>query len=553
VLRTLHGYLCRELLRVSSLALVAFTLVMTVFAIIEPLRKRGLATGQVAMLFGYTLPVMLSLTLPFAALFATAIVYGRFSADREMLACRASGISTVKLLYPAVALGAIVTLLSLTLTNFVSPHMARKGEQAVVENIKQIIFHKIKKEGYVRFGSGNKYMVHATRVDEENDALVGVVFYQSSYGKDPQTGQMIPVTHAMVASTAYLDTFKDESGTRHFISVLPVKPAGPISSRPGGVGKGEEVVTRNIELPSQARDKPTFYDWESLIATLHDPTRQGEINKGMKKVKRMLRMNQAMVGLAGAVNAGLSYDALGTSEQKFSVRAAKAVAGNEEAQLAGGKAKDGSPIPVSVRVTPRDGGQPRTYTADTGKVTVSWNPIWQRNFITIELKGNIRVPIEGTGAKEAPRKSDMSWGQIPLPPNPKIDNVSLKDIFENPRQFTDDVQILAHVDLLKDHRAPKVRGEIISEMHARIAFGLSCVLLVAMGGALGVIFKGGNLLTAFAVSILPAAAVLVMILMGKKMISNPKSSDYIGILAIWGGLLALLVADVIVYYRLSRK
>ncbi|HDY65422.1 MAG TPA: hypothetical protein ENH84_04210, partial [Phycisphaerae bacterium] len=76
MLRTIHGYLSRELLRVTALAMVAFTLVMTVFAIMEPLRKQGLATGQVASLFIFTLPVMLSLTLPFAALFATAIVYG---------------------------------------------------------------------------------------------------------------------------------------------------------------------------------------------------------------------------------------------------------------------------------------------------------------------------------------------------------------------------------------------------------------------------------------------------------------------------------------------
>jgi len=109
LLKTLHGYLARDLMRVTGMALVAFTLLMTVLAIMEPLRKQGLATSEVASLFIYTLPVMLSLTLPFAALFAATIVYGRFAQDREMLACNASGISKVVLLKPAIVLGIIVT------------------------------------------------------------------------------------------------------------------------------------------------------------------------------------------------------------------------------------------------------------------------------------------------------------------------------------------------------------------------------------------------------------------------------------------------------------
>ena len=102
VTKTLHRYLGIELARVTGLALVAFTLVLTVFAIIEPLRKEGLSGSQAMVLFVFTVPILLSLTLPIAALFAASIVYGRFSQDNELLASRASGISTLTLLRPAV-------------------------------------------------------------------------------------------------------------------------------------------------------------------------------------------------------------------------------------------------------------------------------------------------------------------------------------------------------------------------------------------------------------------------------------------------------------------
>ncbi|RKY24398.1 MAG: hypothetical protein DRP83_07775, partial [Planctomycetota bacterium] len=143
-------------------------MVMTVFAIIEPLRKSGLAAGQVGMLFGYTLPVMVTLTLPFAALFATTIVYGRFSQDREMLACRASGISVFAMLKPALALGLGVSIITLTLTNFVSPGMARQAQRTVMQNIRRIAYHLIQKESHVKFDKGsNTIIVHATQVDED--------------------------------------------------------------------------------------------------------------------------------------------------------------------------------------------------------------------------------------------------------------------------------------------------------------------------------------------------------------------------------------------------
>ena len=136
MIRTIHFYISRELAKVTLLALVAFTLVLTVIGIIEPLRKQqGLGAEQVLALFGYLLPAMLSLTLPVGAMFAATVVYGRFAQDNEHLACRASGISTMNLLRPALVLGLIVTACSLILSNFVAPHMVA-GTKIIEKNEK---------------------------------------------------------------------------------------------------------------------------------------------------------------------------------------------------------------------------------------------------------------------------------------------------------------------------------------------------------------------------------------------------------------------------------
>ncbi|KKL66872.1 hypothetical protein LCGC14_2140620, partial [marine sediment metagenome] len=141
---------------------------------IDRLRKRGLAGGQVAELILYTMPWMLSLTMPIAALFAATIVYGRFSMDNEMTACRASGVSTLNVLLPALMLGAIVTVLSLGLSNYVVPSMLEMLSRSVKDNAMAIVGHRLDSQGYFKQGTR---VIHADAVSRHKEGLTlyGVV------------------------------------------------------------------------------------------------------------------------------------------------------------------------------------------------------------------------------------------------------------------------------------------------------------------------------------------------------------------------------------------
>ncbi|MCD4824873.1 MAG: LptF/LptG family permease [Phycisphaerae bacterium] len=555
MLRTLHWYIIKDLLRVAGLALVAFTLLMTVFAIVEPLRKEGLATGQVAALFVYTLPVMLSFTMPFAALFAASMVYGRFAQDREMLACRASGISIITVLQPAVALGAVVMVISLVLTNFVSPIMLKAGEQAVVKNIKRIAYHKIKKDAYVKLD--DKTMIHATYVDEKNNVLWGVVAARMET-KLNQTGQRIPVLKVVVAQKAYLDTVRDPKTDIFYASVFLENVAGPFSNIPGGVQMGEEVPFENIEIPSRSEDKPAFYSWGKLLATLDDITKHGEIQRRMGKIAGKIRRNRMLSKLVATINAHKPFKDLhrsavgkGQADEQLVLIAPKASVDGSKATLFSEKMPDGRLRRVQLQVV--KGSTVKVYSADTATVIISKPQVVRPSRITIELRGRVSVPVHKGDTEEAVRKSSLTWGQIVLPDDAELDDVPLGEIYRNPERFTKDLNIQASVTELRQSRAGKIKGEIIAEMHARIAFGISCVFLVAMGAALGIVFRGGQVLVAFVVALVPAVIMLILIMMGKKMISNPKSSEMVGVFMIWGGIVAMAVADVVIYYRLSRK
>ena len=47
-------------------------------------------------------------------------------------------------------------------------------------------------------------------------------------------------------------------------------------------------------------------------------------------------------------------------------------------------------------------------------------------------------------------------------------------------------------------------SEITAEIHSRASFGVSCLVLVMVGTALGMLLRSGDFLSAFAVSVIPA-------------------------------------------------
>jgi lipopolysaccharide export LptBFGC system permease protein LptF len=542
---------------VTILALVAVTIVMTVLTIMEPLRKQGLATAQVAELFLYTLPVMLSLTLPFAALFATTIVYGRFAQDQELLACRASGISTLTVLKPAVVLGILVTLVSLALTNFVAPEMAKRGQLAVVKNIKRIAYHKIKKESYAEFGK--KGLVHASRVNEEQDALVGVVFGERENKLDAQTGKVMSFIRVWVASTAALKTASmdvqdpyepdAEPITKYYASVFVTDPVGPLSNSIGSQGLAEEVPLESFELDDPTKDEPDFYNWRKLIATYKDPSIHGEIRQKVEEYRREIHANRVLGQIAEAIRTTHEYKGLrGPDGERLRILAWEIDVAGREAELRGQPLGGNSVAPVVVEIY-RPGREGESFAAESGRLVAQYDDLQRRTFLSLELRGKVHKP-DAAG--------DVildSWdrGEIPLPADPVMETATISELYHQPEMFTQDKQILNEIKRLKEDRPKKIRGEIKAEMHSRIAFGLSCMLLVAAGAGLGLVCKGGQMITAMAISAIPGSIVLVVVMMGKKMISNPKSSDMAGVLMIWGAILGMLVFDMVLYHRLGRR
>jgi hypothetical protein len=81
-----------------------------------------------------------------------------------------------------------------------------------------------------------------------------------------------------------------------------------------------------------------------------------------------------------------------------------------------------------------------------------------------------------------------------------------------------------------------LRNGIEAEIHTRASFAVSCLILVMVGCGLGMMFKTGNYLSAFALSVIPALLTICLMVTGQHVSEDAASSSMsLGLGLIWAG------------------
>jgi len=383
-------------------------------------------------------------------------------------------------------------------------------------------------------------IVHADAVDEHNDEIIGLVAAEVRKGKD---------INLVVAPRALVKFDREGGQTQATIFLIQAALAREETQTVGAL-----TYAFSRPLPGFVEEEPAWCDWPRLVKTLRDPTRNSRVKEEFQKIKTLLCFDMLAQDIVAAVREDRPYAGLRDAEGRYEIRAGSArVAGKGEVRLESAKLGDAlQPVDVVVH---RDGAPSLLVTAGSGRILAGRSDYSERDFVTIELTDG--VTVRDLTAAGQPPQHQQTWkrGELPLPPAlmARAQAVELIELASRPQEFTSDGELLRKIHSLRGDTIERLINKIKAEMHMRVAYGVSCFLMVAMGAALGLLFRGGQIISAFAITAAPAALVIVMMLMGKQMVNNRDVSVALGLSAIWAGVLALLAADVVIYLFLRRR
>ncbi len=531
---TLHRYIFRELFKIFLLAVLALTVILSLGSILRPVQEYGLGPRQVIHLMSYFLPIILTFVLPMSALFAGALVYGRLASDNELDACKASGVSLLTLIYPGLILAIMVAIANLILSFYVMPAFVHRAERALKADASQILFRNIQRRGYYKLPPEGEYLIYADQANSQNDMLFGVVAAEvSGYG-------IKKIIAAEKASVKFRQNEKFDEVQEVQISAYNTYQVGP----EGEGGMSFEWGSFTAEFGSLLGDEIKFKKIDEVKRIKADLMQFYPIAKLARETYAQFTTEL----LAQDIAAELTEDAnsfykLHSGEKLVEFRANQCVA-REEKQVE----LSGEVVVVEFDAASKE----HLSTLHAAKAFLAIEGDELAPTLTMDIYNaqmedtgyvRMRYIIRGLILPETVRDK-FKTGRV-------LDDID-PEVVSSALQKGPSKELMALQNKLQ-RKIRKTLAEIEAEKHSRLVFGIGCVSMILIGIGLGIIKKGGHLLSAFGASCVPAAGLIVCIMSGKHIAENLGSQSVSGIAVMWIGLLLLSLLAVVIYHRLLRN
>jgi lipopolysaccharide export LptBFGC system permease protein LptF len=559
--RTLFWYIFRDLLRIFFMASGALAGIMSFGGLLRPLTHQGLDAGQVGRMLSYLTPAMTTYSLPVAALFATTMVYGRLSADNELTAARASGMSLVSLSVagPAMVLGLVVALMSLIFLCFIVPFYTLKVEQVLYSNLAKLIQTQIEQTHELQFApvfAQSAYIPRGVPAGQQQVVLINPAFITVNRPDKADPTYRVP-KEFYTADRAIIYIQQHSNDDRVDLTVKLTDGLKFPREFLGATDLGISATDYGpIQIDSPIKEDTKFMNVWRLKEVFSNPASsrriQAVVNDFVARDQKIKFLQQIADNLNGPAR-----------ESTFNFEDNERYIVERDANAPLARLKDGDLVCGT-----EDGGTDQPFRFVHGKpgYSTTIKAHWLRLIATPDdttgrggQADQINVSVEMRDCladieNAVPQQSFTQQFSVPMSDEIKALASRGLDYWESPAaKGAGDQQFM-------NHEVLAVLNSIVAESAARLSFAISCLILVMVGCALGMMFRSGNFLTAFAVSFVPALLTITLIIAGQRIAGNvPLHFDMAnralqtGMALIWTGNAVNLVLASVLLLRLHQK
>lgn len=267
-------YVTFELLRIFLLALGVITFLMVVQVLVREALQMNLGIGPTLRLIPFALPNALAFSVPGTVLFAVCVVFGRMSADNEIVALKSMGMSPWIVLRPALWLGVLLSGLSVWLLDVAYSWGYLETQRVIIQSVEEIAYGMLKTQK----SYSNKQFSIIVKSVEGRQLVSPIMTFQANGDAPPFT---------LTADFAELKSILSRNVLKLTLTNSELQTGNGVQATFPG------VVEREIPLTLVSAK-------EAVVGPSHLSLRQlpGEILKQQKLIREMEQTGAAELGFS---------------------------------------------------------------------------------------------------------------------------------------------------------------------------------------------------------------------------------------------------------------
>ncbi len=558
---TLWRHILAEQLRLVAVTLGVVVVVIVFAAAIKPIADGNLDPLDAPKFMLLAVVPMLSYTLPFAGGFGTTLAFHRVAQDNETLAAHAGGISHRSVLMPAAISGLVLSVSLLALNEQVIPRFLRSMEELVTRNLARVVVRSVEQGRAVEFGDAVIYAQAAQALGPdaasgayERIAMRGVAFLELSDPAVDDAGKpLVSLKAELFTSSATIWLFQGADLNDPKLgdgTVAVIRLDDSILRREGDrtmVRVKDRIEIGPTFLPGAFSNDPKFLTFGELRELPAHPERMGFI--AWRKRELAYRLGEAMA--IDAMRDSLRRE--GQMQLESPLGQAIRIKGSDLVweQGAWRVVVDGGGIEVLRAGGP--GGQVDRWRAEEVFLQTDLGRTREERRLEFDLE-LLQARVMDPGRQG--EREQLAFGSLTFA---RVRPNELAERTTSNLLKTADLQISAMgqrrarplVEAQEDlvERIARLKREILSKQHERLAMSVSCFVMVMTGAIVAMRLRHATPLAVYLWSFFPALGALITINGGQQMVHRLGEP---GLPLLWGGNIVLGLYAFIAYRGLAR-